>query len=283
MSSLADSLKGFIGRSETATDVVTVSAMAKIAATLEVENPATSRGDPIPPGWHGAFFPPLYGPSKMRPDGQPASTGILPAVPLPRRRLGGVRMTFHDPLRIGDEITRVSEVADIRVDEDGSGTLVVLTERNSISSARGLAVVEERDLIWLSDARAGLGSAAPEAPAEAAWKKVVHPDPVLLFRFSAIRFNSHRIHYDRKYVTEVERLPGLSVQGTLVSQLMIEMCRKELPRNRIGFFGYQTVRSIYDTGPFTLLGKPAAGGQEARLWALDAEGSLAMVATAKFA
>lgn len=282
MSALAESLKASLGRRETATDVVTVSAMAKIAATLDVENPATAKGDPIPPGWYGAFFPPLYGPSKMRPDGQPAQTGILPAVPLPRRRLGGVRMAFHDPLRIGDEISRVSELAEVRVDEDASGTMVVLTERNTISSPRGLAVVEERDLIWLSEGRAAIASATPAVPAEPLWKKVVDPDPVLLFRFSAIRFNSHRIHYDRRYVAEVERLPGLSVQGTLVSQMLIEMCRRELSRRELRSFGYQTVRSIYDTGPFTLAGRPTEDGREARLWALDAEGDLAMVATARF-
>mgnify|MGYP001611567725 FL=1 len=278
-----ENLKSYIGRSETAADVVTGSAMVKIAATLGLDNPASAKGDPIPPGWYGAFFPPSHRPSQMRADGQAAGHGFLPPVPLPRRRLGGVRMSFYEPLRIGDEITRVSEIADISVDEDASGSMVLLVERNSISNSRGLAVVEERDVIWLSEGRAAAKSApAPAAPAEAAWRRVVEPNPVLLFRFSAIRFNSHRIHYDRDYVTKVEGLPGLAVQGTLVSQLLIEMCRSELPARKMTYFGYQAVRQLYDTGPFTIAGAPGVGG-EAALWAVAADGTLAMTATAKFA
>ena len=284
MAELLENLRRHIGSSETATDVVTASAMVKIAATLGVNNPASAKGDAIPPGWYGAFFPASHGPSEMRADGQAAGRGIVPPVPLPRRRLGGVRMTFHEPLRIGDEITRVSEIADVTVDEDQSGPMVLVVERNGISNSRGLAVVEERDLIFLSEGRAEKKSTTPQAaPAEAAWRRVVEPNPALLFRFSALRFNSHRIHYDRDYVTKVEGLPGLVVQGTLVSQLLIEMCRSELPGRKLASFGYRAVRQLYDTGPFTIGGAPAAGGREAELWAAAADGSLAMTATAKFA
>jgi 3-methylfumaryl-CoA hydratase len=279
-----EALKRHIGRSEAAGDVVTASAMIKIAATLGVENPAAAKGDPIPPGWYGAFFPPSHRPSEMRADGQAAGHGIVPPVPLPRRRLGGVRMSFHEALRIGDDINRRSEIADIVVNEDESGAMVSVVERNSISNDRGLAVVEERDLIFLSESRAETyaGTPAP-VPGDALWRRVIQPDPVLLFRFSAVRFNSHRIHYDRDYVTRVEGLPGLAVQGTLVSQLLIEMCRSELPARKMTSFGYRAVRQIYDTGPFSIAGAPAADGGEAVLWALDAAGNLAMTAAAKFA
>ncbi|MGH6631236.1 MAG: FAS1-like dehydratase domain-containing protein, partial [Burkholderiales bacterium] len=234
-------------------------------------------------GWYGAFFPPSHGPSQMRADGQPTGGGIAPPIPLPRRRLGGVRMSFHEPLRIGDEITRVTEIADVKIDEDASGAMVVVIERNNISNGRGLAVVEERDLIYLSAERAAQKPASPAAPGQAAWRRVIEPSPMLLFRFSAIRFNSHRIHYDRDYVTQIEKLPGLVVQGTLVSQLLIEMCRGELPERPITSFSYQASRQIYDTGPFTIAGAPAADGRGAAFWALDPDGNLAMTATAKFA
>jgi 3-methylfumaryl-CoA hydratase len=283
MSEPLESFKRYIGKSETATDVVTASAMLKIAAALGMNNPAPAKGDPIPPGWYGAFFPASHGPAEMRPDGQAAGRGIVPPIPLPRRRLGGVRMSFHEPLRIGDEITRVTEIADVKIDEDQGGPMAVVVERNTISNNRGLAVVEERDLTFLSEGRAEKKSTpAPAIPAKAAWQRVIEPNPVLLFRFSAIRFNSHRIHYDRDYVTQVEKLPGLVVQGTLVSQLLIEMCHGELPKRKLASFGYQAVRQIYDTGPFTIAGAPHADGREAALWALDAEGKLAMTATAKF-
>ncbi|MBI3001583.1 MAG: MaoC family dehydratase N-terminal domain-containing protein [Deltaproteobacteria bacterium] len=284
---MAESLerfKSYIGKKETATDVVTASAMLKFAATLGQENAPMEKGTPIPPGWYGAFFPASHRPSQMRLDGQASGGGIVPPIPLPRRRIGGTRVTFHEPLRIGDEITRVTEIADIRIDEGPNGAMATIVERHSISNSRGLGVVEERDLVMLSEARAEAASTTlPPVPAQAAWRQAIEPNPPLLFRFSAIRFNSHRIHYDRDYVTKVEKLPGLVVQSSLISQLMIEMCRKELPARRLASFDFKSLRQIYDTGSFTIAGNPAAGGREAALWALDADGRLAMTATAKFA
>jgi 3-methylfumaryl-CoA hydratase len=284
MAESLESFKSYIGKKETATDVVTASAMLKFAATLGQENPPIDKGSPIPPGWYGAFFPASHRPSQMRPDGQASGGGIAPPIPLPRRRIGGTRVAFHEPLRIGDEITRVTEIADIRIDDGPNGAMATVVERNSISSSRGLCVVEERDMVMLSEKRAEAApSTPPTAPAEAAWRQVFEPNPPLLFRFSAIRFNSHRLHYDRDYVTKVEKLPGLVVQSSLLSQLMIEMCRKELPARRLATFESQSVRQIYDTASFTIAGNPSGDGREAQLWALDGEGRVAITATAKFA
>ena len=284
MAESLESFKSYIGKSETATDVVTASAMLKFAATLGQENPPLDKGAPIPPGWYGAFFPASHRPSQMRLDGQASGGGIVPPIPLPRRRIGGTRVAFHEPLRIGDEIKRVTEIADIQIDDGPSGAMATITERNSISNSRGLAVVEERDMVMLSEQRAeGATRTPPAVPAEATWRQVFEPNPPLLFRFSAIRFNSHRIHYDRDYVTRVEKLPGLVVQSSLISQLMMEMCRKELPALRLASFDFRSFRQIYDTGKFTIAGAPARDGREATLWALDPDGKLAMTATAKFA
>ncbi len=207
----------------------------------------------------------------------------MPPVPLPRRRLRGIRTSFHQPLRIGDEITCKSEIADITVNEDESGPTVSMVVRQSITSPLGLAVVEERNLLYLGEANPGAKPAhLTSVPAEAAWRREIDPNPVLMFRFSAVRFNSHRIHYDRDYTTKVEGLPGLVVQGTLVSLLLIELCRSEMPAHTIASFGYQTVRQIYDTGSFTITGALADNGRGAKLWALDPDGKLAMNATATF-
>ena len=279
-----ESFKQFIGKNETAIDVVTGSVMLKFAATLGLEKAPLDKGDAVPPGWHGGFFPPSHRPAQMREDGQAFGAGLIPAIPLPRRRIGGTRMTFHEPLRVGDEITKVTEIADIQIDDGPSGAMVTLVEKSSISNSRGLAVIEERDLVFLSEARAETApKAAPTVPAEATWKRVFEPKAALLFRFSAIRFNSHRIHYDRDYVTKVEKLPGLVVQTSLICQLLIEMCRSELPNRPLSYFGFQTVRQTYDTGNFTIAGKPSADGREAALWALDANSNVTMTATAKFA
>lgn len=284
MAESLESFKSYIGKRHTDTDVVTASAVLKFAATLGQENPPMEKGAPIPSGWYGAFFPASHRPSQMRPDGQASGGGIAPPIPLPRRRIGGTRVKFHEPLRIGDEITRVTEIADIRIDDGPNGAMATILERNTISSSRGLAVVEERDMVMLSEKRAEAASATPPpVPAQASWRQVIEPNPPLLFRFSALRFNSHRIHYDRDYCTKVEKLPGLVVQTSLISQLMIEMCRRELPARRLASFDFKTFRQIYDTGSFTIAGNPAADGREAELWAEDGEGRVAMTATAKFA
>ena len=284
MAESLESFKSYIGKSEKATDVVTASAMRKFAATLGQEDPPTDKGSPIPPGWYGAFFPASHRPSQMRTDGQASGGGIVPPIPLPRRRIGGTRVKFEEPLRIGDEITRVTEIADVQIDDGPSGAMATVIERNSISNSRGLAVVEERDMVMLSEARAEAAPAsAPTVPAQAKWLELIEPNPPLLFRFSAIRFNCHRIHYDRDYVTKIEKLPGLVVQSSLISQLLMEMCRKQLPARQLRSFDFKSVRQIYDTGKFTITGNPSADGGAAELWALDSDGRVAMAATAKFA
>ena len=158
MAESLESFKSYIGKSEKATDVVTASAMLKFAATLGQENPPMDKGAAIPPGWYGGFFPASHRPSQMRQDGQASGGGIVPPIPLPRRRIGGTRVTFNEPLRIGDEITRVTEIADVKIDDGPSGAMVTVIERNSISNSRGLAVVEERDMVMLSEAESRGGA-----------------------------------------------------------------------------------------------------------------------------
>jgi len=285
MAESLESFKSFIGKSEIATDVVTASTMVKFAATLGLENPPLEKGSAIPPGWYGGFFPASHRPDKMRTDGQASGGGIVPPIPLPRRRIGGTRVSFHEPLRIGDEITRKTEIADIQIDDEPNGAQVTVIERNSLSTARGLCVVEERDMVMLSEARADAApKTTPNVPPSGQWQQVIEPNPPLLFRFSAIRFNSHRIHYDRDYVTKVEKLPGLVVQSSLISQLLMEMCRRELPTKRMSQFDFQNLRSVYDSGgKLTIHGAPNPDGKMAALWAVDGQGNLAMTATATFA
>lgn len=285
MAESLETFKSYIGKSETATDVVTASTMVKFAATLGLANPPLEKGSPIPPGWYGGLFPASHRPDKMRTDGQAAGGGIIPPIPLPRRRIGGTRVAFQEPLRIGDDVTRKTEIADIQIDDAPSGAMVTVIERNSLSTSHGLCVVEERDMCMLSEQRADAApKSTPSVPGEAKWQQTIEPNTPLLFRFSAIRFNSHRIHYDRDYVTKVEKLPGLVVQSSLISQLLIEMCRRELPSRRMKDFDFQNLRSVYDSGgKFTIAGAPSADGNVATLWALDAEGKLSMLATAKFA
>ena len=203
MAETLESFKSYIGKSETATDVVTASAMVKFAATLGLANPPLEKGSPIPPGWYGGFFPASHRPDKMRTDGQASGGGIVPPIPLPRRRIGGTRVAFKEPLRIGDEITRKTEIADIQIDDGPSGAMVTVIERNSLSTANGLCVVEERDMCMLSEARA---DAAPRPrlrfrvkPSGNKRSNPIHAAAFLLLLRDT--FQQSRIHYDREYVT----------------------------------------------------------------------------------
>ncbi len=280
MAERLEDLKRHIGNSDTATDVVTASQIGRLAAALDVDHAAPEDGDPIPPGWHGAFFPPLVKVSLLREDGQPAGGGVMPPVKLARRTLTGVSATFHDAIRIGDRLTKLTEVADIVADEDETHPSVSITMRESISSARGPAVVEERGMLFFGENGPGAKAPPPTAPGQAAWSRTYESNPAMMFRMSAVRYNTHRVHYDRDYPTKVEGLPGLVVPLTLVSALMLEQCRENTPGRTIAAFSYRSVKRVFDLGPFTVMGAP--DGDKAAMWATDYEGDLVVLAEAGF-
>ncbi len=118
------------------------------------------------------------------------------------------------------------------------------------------------------------------APADAAWQRQIVPDDVLLFRYSALTFNGHRIHYDRRYVTEVEGYPGLIVHGPLIATLLLDLLRRESPQAEVASFRFRAVRPTFDLHPFRVSGQPQSDGKTVYLWASDHEGWLTMDATA---
>jgi 3-methylfumaryl-CoA hydratase len=156
-----------------------------------------------------------------------------------------------------------------------------MLQRTETIGPRGLAIIEEREFVY-TDSHGGAPTPAPKMP-EAAWTKPLDPSPVLLFRYSALRFNSHRIHYDRKYAMEVEGAPGLIVQSSLMGQLLIELCREHMPQKRLTAIARINRQVIYDTGPITLCGAPRADGQSAVVWVLDQKGEPALHGEATFA
>jgi len=277
-----NALKKSIGASATSTDVVTAASVAKLAATLGVKTPASAPGEALPPGWSAVCFPPAYGPEAMRPDGQAKGGGIMPVVPLPRHRLRSERTSFHDAPRIGDTLTRTTDISVVGEEDGKAGPIISMTVRNTIRTPRGLSLVEDREHFYTEEGEPD-GEAAAAPAGDVPWRRSIDPDPVLLFRYSAVRFNSHRVHYDRDYCARVEKLPGLIVQATLIWQLFLELCRAEAPNRPVSELGYQIHRPIYDTGPFTLLGRPTADGARATLWAIDQSGRAATTALATFA
>ncbi len=275
-----EGLKRHIGNTAVAHDVAAASQAGRLAATLGVAHPAPNPGDALPQGWYGIFFPPLTPTAGLRADGQPGE-GLVPPVPLPRRRLESVRAVFHEPIRIGDRLKKISEVAEISVEDRGAGPVVGVTITETITAEDRLSVVEQRAFRFFGEAGPGAPAEAPSVPQEAEWSRRIEPDPVMLFRLSAVRFNSHRVHYDREYATTVEGMPGLAVPITLVSSQMIEMLREALPDRSLASITYRSVRRIFDLGAYTINGAAADGA--AALWARDHEDALAVLAEATFA
>jgi 3-methylfumaryl-CoA hydratase len=277
----AAALAQWVGRTEGRADHVTPVPLAALAATLDRDEPAPRDGSPIAPLRHWLYFLPLYRRSETGHDGHALRGGFLPPVPLPRRMWAGGRLEFHRPIVVGDAIERVSTIAKVDLKQGRTGALVFVLVRHEITAAGELAIVEEHDIVYREAPRAGDPPTAKKAaPADAAWRREVEPDPVLLFRYSALTFNGHRIHYDRRYVTEVEGYPGLVVHGPLIATLLADLARDHVAPTPIATFAFRAVMPLFDIAPFAVCGRRDPDTNAIRLWAQDATGHLAMEATA---
>lgn len=215
-----EALQSWVGRSETVTDVVTVPLAERLMATLESPRSTTfTRGVEFPQMWYSVLFPRVVSRSQLGRDGHPALGDFLPPVPLPKRMFAGKRIQFLAPIRVGDELARTSTIASVTPKQGSSGPLVFVTMRHTISNAAGTVVVEEQDIVYRNSSLGeGTGSvtASPISTFKATRRSSsIVADAVTLFRYSALCFNGHRIHYDYPYATEVEGYPRLVVNGSL--------------------------------------------------------------------
>jgi 3-methylfumaryl-CoA hydratase len=279
-----DALRAWIGRSERRSDTVTAAPLAGLAATLDrIDDPEPLPGTALPPLAHWLYFLPQAPQREIGADGHPKRGGFLPPVPLPRRMWAGGRLQFERALRVGDEIERRSTITRVDAKHGRSGALVFVTVRHEIADARGVAITEEHDIVYRDHPQPGAPApAAAPAPTDEAFGRTIVPDPVLLFRYSALTFNGHRIHYDRSYVTEVEGYPGLIVHGPLIACLLLDLVRRELPGAHVRAFSFKAASPLFDIHPFSVCGKREADGHVA-LWARDHAGHLAMQARAELA
>ena len=279
-----DHLRDWIGRSERRSDTLAAAPLSGLAATLDRPGDLESvLGTALPPLAHWLYFLPQALQADTGPDGHPKRGGFLPPVPLPRRMWTGGRLRFERDLRVGDEVERRSTITKVDAKQGRSGALVFVTVRHEISDAQGVALSEEHDIVYRGNPDPSAPPAVPApAPVDEAFSRAVVPDPVLLFRYSALTFNGHRIHYDRPYVTEVEGYPGLIVHGPLIATLLVDLVRRELPDARLRAFSFKAASPLFDIHPFTVCGKREADGQLA-LWARNHDGRLAMHARAELA
>ena len=282
MSDLAD----WIGRSEVVHDMATPTPYAALSATLDWPAERPPAGTPLPPLWHWLYFLPLYPQSEIGADGHVRRGGFLPPVPLPRRMWAGSDFEFHSPLQVGDQLERTSTIADVKEKSGRTGSLIFVKVRHELrrNGSSEVALTEHHNIVYRAAAAPDDVAPPPQpAPASGAWERHIVPDDVLLFRYSALTFNGHRIHYDRKYVTEVEGYPGLIVHGPLIATLLMDLLRREAPDARVRRFEFKAVRPTFDIHPFSVHGEPAADGKSVRLWGRDHEGYLTMDATATLA
>ena len=271
-------LEDWVGRQEERRDVVTAAPLAALSALLDRDDPPPRVGDAAPPLAHWLYFLPAYRQSAAGPDGHAARGEFLPPVPLPRRMWAGSRLEFARPLTVGAEVVRRSSIAAVTSKEGRSGALVFVTVRHEVSDAEGLLLSDEHDIVYRGQA----GGAAPAVPAPGgeAWRREIRPDPLLLFRYSAVTFNGHRIHYDHPYTTKVEGYPGLVVHGPLVATLLVDLLRRSRPGVALRSYTFKALRPLFDTAGFSTCGLPDGAGRSARLWTRDHEGAVTMEAVA---
>ena len=272
-------LQSWIGREQVSADTVDTRRAAALAATLDLDNAPTD-GDPLPPLWHWLGFLPCDRASELGEDGHARRGGFLPPVPLPRRMWAGSQFEFERPLRVGVPAERLSTIEEVTLKEGRTGTLVFVRVAHRYRDADGPLLSEWHDIVYREAPAPGSQPPPPKpAPEHTSWNWPLNPDPVLLFRYSALTFNGHRIHYDRSYCTDVEGYPGLVFHGPLQATLLMELLRREQPDSTVADFKFRALRPVFDTAPLTVCGNPAGDGT-VRLWIRDAEGALAMDATA---
>ncbi|WP_446331129.1 FAS1-like dehydratase domain-containing protein [Burkholderia sp. SR8] len=268
---------------QVATDLISAERAIAFAATLD--HPVVPAiGDALLPAWHWLYFWSIAQQAELGPDGHPRKGGFLPELGLPRRMWAGGRLTFEAPLTIGSTATRTSRVLSVERKEGRTGTLGFVTVEHVIETAGEVAIREEHDIVYRGAAAPGAAAPAPKAaPDHAQWQRDIMPDEVMLFRYSALTFNGHRIHYDRTYVRDVEGYPDLVVHGPLISTLLLDLITRSLPGATVADYAYRAVRPTFLGHPFSVCGRLGDDGKTIDLWAKDHDGWLTMSASATLA
>jgi len=280
MSSATINLDDWIGRKEIKEDVISPWPVKGLSATFDLPAPQLAAGSSIPLGWHWLYFLEAAPASELGTDGHPKRGGFLPPVELPRRMWAGGRIQFNRALRMGETARKESEILSLERKSGRSGDMVFVVVRHTIYGSGETVLTEEQDIVYRGAAKPGDPQAVgklPEKPAQ--WQRSIKADSTLLFRFSALTFNGHRIHYDLPYATGEECYPDLVVHGPLQAMLLLGECQKHLPKP-LSRFRYRGVAPLFQPQVFTVNGTETGPGC-LNLWTADAEGRQCMTATAE--
>lgn len=267
----ADGFAEWIGREETATDIVTPSLVERFMAVV----PGRASASPLPLCLHWCLAPIAEPADRLGRDGHPRLGTHLPPIPLPRRMWAGGTIEFHDDLRVGDEVNRISTIRSIEPKTGRTGRLAFVTLHHAYRTSRGIAVSEIQDVVYREPS--GAAGSGEAAAAISTPRTRFETDPVLLFRYSAITFNGHRIHYDQPYATGTEGYPGLVVHGPLIATLLANLARDEIGTTKQ--FRFRGRAPLICGEALELFCAPAGGG--IKLEARSGDGRLVMTAEAE--
>ncbi|WP_321816301.1 MULTISPECIES: acyl-CoA dehydrogenase [unclassified Paraburkholderia] len=269
---------------EAVRDTISLAPAAALAATLDCAS-APREGDALPPIWHWLYFWSTAPQAELGPDGHAQKGGFLPDLGLPRRMAAGGRITFDAPLIVGTQAERVSRVLSTEHKTGRSGRLAFVSVEHAIKADGVTLIREEQDIVYREAAQPGQAALPPPlaAPSDAGWQREIAPNEVLLFRYSALTFNGHRIHYDRDYARNTEGYPDLVVHGPLIATLLLDSLTRAMPDAVVREYRFKAVRPTFLGHRFTVSGRRAADGRHIDLWAQDHEGWLTMSAQAVLA
>lgn len=271
-----DHLRQWIGREQTASEVLSPELSRRFDATFDLDsNPQP--GDIAPLLIHLCIAPQVAPMSELGRDGHPAKGSFLPPVPLPRRMWAGGAFTFHDTPRIGEVITRRSTVRDVVAKHGRTGPLCFVTVEHEISAAGRALLTERQDIVYRGEAHEVASKAAPEPATQGEVTRRITPTPTLLFRYSALTFNCHRIHYDAPYARTVEGYPGLVVHGPMLATMLCHFAASLMGRP-LRHFQFRNLTTLFDDADFLLHATRSATGYG--LWAAREGGPVAIAATA---
>jgi 3-methylfumaryl-CoA hydratase len=273
-----DYLRGWIGSEQVREQLLAPFPAQALSATLN-RNQAPNLGDALPATWQWLYFNDQALQQELGADGHAKTGSFLPPVPLPRRMWAAGAFSYLHPLRLGSVATRVSKVASVELKQGSTGPLVFVTVEHQVHQDSNVCLSEQQNLVYL-DMPLGPGASTPSEPAllVADQQQVFQPDPVLLFRYSALTFNAHRIHYDRDYATGHEHYPALVVHGPLLATLLAEQVAVLHPGERVSHFTFRALRPVFDNDRLRLCSKRE--GERVQLWVLNPDGDVTMTATA---
>ncbi len=274
----------WVGREQSSADILTSAPMEGLAATLDRKETSFRAGDPMPALWHWLYFLAPARQSELAEDGHPHRGDFLPPIPLPRRMWAGSRLSFKRPLLVGEAITRRSKIRSINIKQGRSGKLGFVCVGHELTDDTGIVLKEEHDIVY-RDMPSQNVAAAPGLPTDSKvdFARTITPSPALLFRYSALTFNAHRIHYDRAYAQDTEHYPGLVVHGPLLATLLLELFSDNHPGSVLLHFEFKALRPVFDNHPLQCCGRKLDSSGMSKLWIADHAGNLCLEARAEVA